>query len=241
MSGQQDQSSGNDSGNSGKPGRLPRKDRSQSNNGMWYLIAIGLIAAVVISVVARGRSGERLSYSEVMQRLDKKTLNASQMFEVALSQTALTWQYPSREDALAGKGGEFKRFNVPLIGISDVSRAKLEDKLNEMEIRFYGTELPSDWVAMLPMLVITAMFVGAFIFVLRRVGGTGSAMSFGRSRGRLYAQEDVHVTFNDVAGIDEAVEELKEVVEFLRTPQKYQALGGRIPRGVLLVGPPGTG
>ena len=66
-------------------------------------------------------------------------------------------------------------------------------------------------------------------------------MSFGRSRGRLYAQEDVHVTFNDVAGIDEAVEELKEVVEFLRTPQKYQALGGRIPRGVLLVGPPGTG
>lgn len=111
-----------------------------------------------------------------------------------------------------------------------------------MKWKFGSTaELPSDWVAMLPMLLITAMFVGAFIFVLRRVGGTGSAMSFGRSRGRLYAQEDVHVTFNDVAGIDEAVEELKEVVEFLRTPQKYQALGGRIPRGVLLVGPPGTG
>ncbi|MGV2335289.1 MAG UNVERIFIED_CONTAM: AAA family ATPase [Planctomycetaceae bacterium] len=66
-------------------------------------------------------------------------------------------------------------------------------------------------------------------------------MSFGRSRGRLYAQDDVQVTFKDVAGIDEAVEELKEVVDFLRTPARYQALGGRIPRGVLLVGPPGTG
>jgi cell division protease FtsH len=94
---------------------------------------------------------------------------------------------------------------------------------------------------MIPMLLVTALFILGFIFVLRRVGGAGSAMSFGRSRGRLYAQEDVNVTFNDVAGIDEAVEELKEVVEFLKTPQKYQALGGRIPRGVLLVGPPGTG
>ncbi len=241
MSGQQDQSPGNDSGNSGKSGRTPRKDRNQSNNGLWYLIAIGLIAAVAISVAARGRSGEKISYSEVMKKLSDGTLNISQMYEVSLSQTALTWQYPSREDAMEGKGGDFKRFQVPLIGISDVSRAKLEDKLNEKDIRFYGTELPSDLVALLPMLLLTAMLVAAFIFVLRRIGGTGSAMSFGRSRGRLYAQEDVHVTFNDVAGIDEAVEELKEVVEFLKTPQKYQALGGRIPRGVLLVGPPGTG
>ena len=66
-------------------------------------------------------------------------------------------------------------------------------------------------------------------------------MAFGRSRGKLYAQEDLGVTFNDVAGIDEAVEEVREVVEFLRTPEKYQTLGGRIPKGVLLVGPPGTG
>ena len=66
-------------------------------------------------------------------------------------------------------------------------------------------------------------------------------MAFGRSRGKMYAQEDLGVTFDDVAGIDEAVEELREVVEFLRTPEKYQVLGGRIPKGVLLVGPPGTG
>ena len=79
------------------------------------------------------------------------------------------------------------------------------------------------------------------VLMMRRLGGTGSAMAFGRSRGKLYAQEDIGVTFNDVAGIDEAVDELREVVEFLRSPEKYQVLGGRIPKGVLLVGPPGTG
>jgi cell division protease FtsH len=79
------------------------------------------------------------------------------------------------------------------------------------------------------------------LFVLRRLGGAGSPMAFGRSRGRMYAQEDIGVTFEDVAGVDEAVEELREVVEFLKTPEKYQTLGGRIPKGVLLIGPPGTG
>ena len=77
--------------------------------------------------------------------------------------------------------------------------------------------------------------------MLRRLGGAGSPMAFGRSRGKMYAQEDIGITFDDVAGIDEAVEELREVVEFLRSPERYQVLGGRIPKGVLLVGPPGTG
>ena len=81
----------------------------------------------------------------------------------------------------------------------------------------------------------------AFIFMMRRLGGAASPMQFGRSRGRLYAQEDLGVSFDDVAGIDEAVEEVRELVDFLCSPEKYQKLGGRIPKGVLLVGPPGTG
>ncbi len=89
----------------------------------------------------------------------------------------------------------------------------------------------------LPLLIVTAVF----LFIMRRMGGINSPMQFGRSRGRLYAQEDVGITFDDVAGIDEAVEEVREIVDFLKHPEKYQRLGGRIPRGVLLVGPPGTG
>src|SRR6476646_6941683 len=86
-------------------------------------------------------------------------------------------------------------------------------------------------------------FVAIFLvyILLRRLIGAGSPMAFGRSKGRLYAQEDLGVTFNDVAGINEAVEEVREVVDFLKMPDKYQKLGGRIPKGVLLVGPPGTG
>lgn len=66
-------------------------------------------------------------------------------------------------------------------------------------------------------------------------------MTFGRARAKVFAEKDIHVSFNDVAGADEPKEELMEVVEFLRQPQKFQRLGGRIPKGVLLVGPPGTG
>jgi cell division protease FtsH len=100
---------------------------------------------------------------------------------------------------------------------------------------------PSIWRPYGPMFVISALFLLFFFLMLRRLGGAGSPMAFGRSRGRLYAQEDLGVTFDDVAGIDEAVEEVREVVDFLRSPDKYQKLGGRIPKGVLLVGPPGTG
>ena len=93
----------------------------------------------------------------------------------------------------------------------------------------------------MPMFVLTVLIMVIFFFMMRRLGGAGSAMAFGRSRGKLYAQEDIGITFDDVAGIDEAVDELREVVEFLKSPEKYQVLGGRIPKGVLLVGPPGTG
>lgn len=87
--------------------------------------------------------------------------------------------------------------------------------------------------------IVTLFMLG--LLALRKILSIGSPMSFGRSRGRLYAQEDLGITFNDVAGIDEAVEEVREVVDFLRNAEKYQRLGGRIPKGVLLVGPPGTG
>jgi cell division protease FtsH len=104
-----------------------------------------------------------------------------------------------------------------------------------------GERPPSGWQTLMPMFVLMLVIMVIFFFMMRRLGGAGSAMAFGRSRGKLYAQEDLGITFADVAGIDEAVEELREVVDFLRSPEKYQLLGGRIPKGVLLVGPPGTG
>jgi cell division protease FtsH len=113
----------------------------------------------------------------------------------------------------------------------------LED--NKIDAKYDGG--PNPWDQQLPWILIFFLGLILVYFMLRRLLGAGSPMSFGRSRGKLYAQEDLGVTFNDVAGIDEAVEEVREVVDFLRSPEKYQRLGGRIPKGVLLVGPPGTG
>ncbi|MCB2116674.1 MAG: ATP-dependent metallopeptidase FtsH/Yme1/Tma family protein, partial [Rhodobacteraceae bacterium] len=91
----------------------------------------------------------------------------------------------------------------------------------------------------LPFLVL----IGIWIFFMNRMqgGGRGGAMGFGKSRAKLLTEKHGRVTFDDVAGIDEAKEELEEIVEFLRNPQKFSRLGGKIPKGALLVGPPGTG
>ncbi len=94
--------------------------------------------------------------------------------------------------------------------------------------------------SLLTLLMFALLAVG-LVLAMRWVSGGGSPLTFGRSRAKLYAQKDLEVSFQDVAGIDEALAELREVVDFLKTPEKYQALGGRIPKGVLLVGPPGTG
>ena len=95
---------------------------------------------------------------------------------------------------------------------------------------------------MLGWIVPLLLLIGVWSFFFRRIGGAeGGVMSFARSRAKIYAEDDVKVRFTDVAGVDEAKEELKEIVEFLQTPKKYTSIGGRIPKGVLLVGPPGTG
>ncbi len=101
---------------------------------------------------------------------------------------------------------------------------------------------PSPWVAALMSWMPFLLLIGFWIFFMRQMQGGGNrAMSFGKSRARLLTAHHKKVTFKDAAGVDEAKEELKEIIEFLKEPQKFQKLGGKIPKGVLLVGPPGTG
>ena len=103
-------------------------------------------------------------------------------------------------------------------------------------------EKGSSWLQVLLSWVPMVLLIGVWLFFMRQmqVGG-GKALSFGKSRARLISDAQEKVTFDDVAGIDEAREELQEIIEFLRDPQKFTRLGGRIPKGVLLVGAPGTG
>jgi cell division protease FtsH len=117
-----------------------------------------------------------------------------------------------------------------------------EDLPDAKKIHF---EQPGPWVAIvaqfIPWVILILLAWWFFIRQIRASGGPGNVLSFGRSRAKFVAQDKVRTTFDDVAGIDEAKDEVREIIEFLKDPSKFQRLGGRIPRGVLLVGPPGTG
>jgi cell division protease FtsH len=118
----------------------------------------------------------------------------------------------------------------------------LVELLQENQVKFSG-QLENTWFTTLMSWILPAViFVGIWMFMARKMGGgPGGLMSIGKSKAKVYMEKGTGITFEDVAGIEEAKEELKEVVEFLQTPARFQALGGKIPRGVLLVGPPGTG
>lgn len=123
---------------------------------------------------------------------------------------------------------------------NEAEHERLVKMLNASGVTWDNTR-PNRLMEHWPELLMIGILVLLGIFMLRRIGGVGSPMQFSRSRGKLHSQDDLVVTFEETAGIDEAVEEVREIVDFLKNSEKYQALGGRIPKGVLLVGPPGTG
>lgn len=121
---------------------------------------------------------------------------------------------------------------------------QLAEHLQQFPVRYTGKVESTLIRDLLSWIVPAALFFGIWLFLLRRIGsgmGGGGMMQIGKSKARVYVETDMKVSFADVAGVDEAKDELKEIIEFLRDPQTYGRLGGRMPKGVLLVGPPGTG
>ena len=169
----------------------------------------------------------------------RRTVRYGDLADVMIGDYAVTGTVRDL-DAAAGAPAGRRRFRTA-IRQSESSAGSLAKLLADAGITHGYEPAPSPWRNWLPLLVMTSLFGLLLFTMMRRLGGAGSPMAFGRSRGKMYAQEDLGITFDDVAGIDEAVDELREVVEFLRSPEKYQVLGGHIPKGVLLVGPPGTG
>lgn len=178
-----------------------------------------------------------------------RTLRFSNIRDLIITEKSISGKLERVELKRASEGGPLEpdpttdaknlSFHTTLLA-KTANRDELEKAIKDSGVNYkYAEANPMETYGM-GLIIFLLISVGLY-FIVRRIGGIASPMSFGRSKGRLYAIEDLGITFNDVAGIDEAVDEVREVVDFLRSPEKYQRLGGRIPKGVLLVGPPGTG
>lgn len=192
------------------------------NLTLWAVIALAMV--MLFNMFQQPQlSSQRIAYSEFLQKLD-----SGELTEVTIQGHTLTGK------SLEGK--PIQTYAPQDAGlINRLLEKKVEIKVEPPEDQPWYMTLLVSWFPML-------LLIGVWIFFMRQMqGGGGKAMSFGRSRARLLNQESGRVTFEDVAGVDEAKEELSEVVEFLANPKKFTRLGGRIPKGVLLVGPPGTG
>ncbi|MBW8895817.1 MAG: ATP-dependent metallopeptidase FtsH/Yme1/Tma family protein, partial [Acidobacteria bacterium] len=192
---------------------------------MWYVLAVFLLLALGQAFYFSMQGGETISYSEFKQRVRDGAVQ-----EVVVA-----------EDRIRGIMKDGPKGSHPFVAIR-IEDPKLIEDLEKSSVKFTG-EAPNKWLAELVGWIIPIIFlVALWSFFFRRMGGAeGGVMSFARSRAKIYADDDVKVRFGDVAGVDEAEDELREIVEFLKNPRKYTTIGGRIPKGVLLVGPPGTG
>ncbi len=192
---------------------------------LWLVIAAVLL--MVFQNFTPTTSGQQVNYSQFVEMVQQ-----GQVRQVTIDGLQV--------QGVRGDGSQFQTIRP------QVSDNKLMDDLlaNEVEVIGKEPERQSLWtqllVAAFPILIIIALFV----FFMRQMQGGGGGkgpMSFGKSKARLLSEDQIKTTFADVAGVDEAKEDVKELVDFLRDPSKFQRLGGRIPKGVLMVGPPGTG
>lgn len=192
---------------------------------LWLIIAIVLVS-VFSNFGPRQSSTEKVSYSQFLTDIDQGLVKSVTVEDnkiikgVTKNNHRFVTYMPVPDNALLGQ----------------LLKSKVDVSGQEKQQESFLLHLFINWFPML-------LLIGVWIFFMRQMQGGGGrgAMSFGRSRARLLGEDQVKVTFADVAGVDEAKEEVKELVDFLRDPGKFQNLGGRIPRGVLLVGSPGTG
>ncbi len=197
-----------------------------------FPILIVVVLAFFVQKLVSPHSSEPVpSYGDFITQLD-----AGQVKTVDIKTKDNTIVVKPRTGAQYERG--FLPDNAPSLE-SRLEKAKASHQLDDYNIE--GTK-SNGWLSLLTYVLPFLIFIGFWIFLMNQVQGGGSkVMSFGKSRAKRMSVDSPKITFRDVAGVDEAVEELHEIKEFLENPKKFQALGARIPKGVLLYGPPGTG
>ncbi len=200
-------------------------------NSFIYLLILVAVIALVFSFFQPGKATPAKPLSQVAQMIENGRVEAIEVQGDALTVKPVNGEtFKSRKES-----GSALSEQLRALGVST-------DKLQSVQIKVREPSQFGNWVGLLMNFLPLIIFGAILLFMMRQAQGSNSqAMSFGKSRARMFTGNKPTVTFADVAGVDEAKEELQEVVEFLKYPEKFAALGARIPRGVLLVGPPGTG
>jgi cell division protease FtsH len=207
------------------PGGNKRTTSTRPTAIWWVLGALFILALGQAYLLTPG--GRQISYSDF-----KNLVRTNEVAEVIVGETTIQGQFKKGQGDKGSTAFTTTRIEDP----------KLVEDLDAHGVRYSG-EVVSRWLPeVLSWVIPLLLLVALWSFFFRRIGGAeGGVMSFARSKAKIFAEDDVKVSFADVAGVDEAAQELREIVEFLKTPRKYTQLGGKIPKGVLLVGPPGTG
>jgi len=194
---------------------------------IWYVILAFWGLLLLQSYFSARSQVDEIPYSEF-----KSLVAAGKVAEVSI-----TSQNVSGKLKLEHEENEPKAFRT--VRVEDPS---LTSELTANQVKITGVIETTFWRDVLSWVLPIAVFIAIWAFIFRRLGqAQGGFMQVGQSKAKIYMEKDIKVTFADVAGVEEAKEELQEVIEFLKTPEKFTKLGGKIPKGILLVGPPGTG
>jgi cell division protease FtsH len=215
--------------------KKPQLPSSYRQNPLTLLVIAALIFTIYMAV------RPMLSRQEIRYDQFIEYVQSGYVTKVTVKEAEITGTFNEKGLSTLPKGSkeEFVVYYKPDVGGDKLAQLLLDNKV-QTEFEMPKTFLYSLIATMLPLVILIGIFY--FLFIRNMRGGAGGMlMSFGRSKHRMQTKEKVNVTFEDVAGIDEAKEEVAEIIEFLKNPKKFQRLGGRIPRGVLLIGPPGCG
>jgi cell division protease FtsH len=209
-----------------RPGPQKRKDGlpPKAHFSIWYFLIV-IFLVIYLQQYFSSSKVETVSYSQFKQKVAEGAVS-----KLTIGPESITGSLKGKENNVEQP---FATVRVDDPGLVKELDDRKIDYSGRYDNKFLGSILA--WILPLGIMVLI------WRFAMKRMGPGQGVMSFGKSRAKLFAESETKVTFADVAGIDEAKEELREVVEFLKTPDKFQRLGGRIPKGVLLVGPPGTG